>query len=170
MCHLVAKNGETFKRCGHCLNVYYCSRKCQKQDQKQHKLVCALGDPLDCVQQKDAVHHDVKQATRMFLSSEPRAPVQGEDWVRQVHIVHDEASAERLSARIALGLPLHTKPSFEQLIPAKPIEGECQRLQCHEAGTLKCGRCKQVYYCSRQCQKQDWCHTHKHVCKPAEED
>jgi len=106
----------------------------------------------------------------MWSSTVPLQPVEGEDVVRQVHVVHDIATAERLTALFAQGLPLETKPAFQQVIPAKPIEGECQRLQCHEAGTMKCARCKKVGYCSRNCQKLDWKSIHKHVCQEAEED
>jgi len=31
---------------------------------------------------------------------------------------------------------------------------------------LRCGTCKQVYYCNRNCQKEDWKNEHKAVCKP----
>ena len=169
-CHALAEQGTSFKRCKNCKIVHYCSRLCQKKDRAQHKGVCARGDPIHELEQKQAVDAQVKQATRMWSSTVPLQPVEGEDVIRQVHVVHDIATAEHLTALFAQGLPLETKPAFQQVIAAKPIEGECQRLQCHEAGTMKCARCKMVGYCSRKCQKLDWKSIHKHVCQEAEED
>ena len=31
--------------------------------------------------------------------------------------------------------------------------------------TLRCGRCKMFYYCSKECQEEHWRKTHKHHCK-----
>jgi hypothetical protein len=36
--------------------------------------------------------------------------------------------------------------------------------QCEGASNLRCLRCKQVWYCGRECQRKDW-KTHKHKCK-----
>merc|ERR1719296_968 len=33
--------------------------------------------------------------------------------------------------------------------------------------TLRCGRCKLVVYCSRQCQGADWKASHKFCCRPS---
>lgn len=35
---------------------------------------------------------------------------------------------------------------------------------CFQEATKKCGRCKNVYYCSRECQRKDW-KSHKKNCK-----
>ena len=36
--------------------------------------------------------------------------------------------------------------------------------QCDRCGNLRCGKCKQVHYCSKECQKAHWA-THKQECK-----
>ena len=33
---------------------------------------------------------------------------------------------------------------------------------------LSCGKCKTTHYCNRACQKRDWKHGHKSVCRPEE--
>jgi hypothetical protein len=40
-------------------------------------------------------------------------------------------------------------------------------LNCHNQGTLRCGRCKLISYCSKQCQTEDW-KRHKKECKDIE--
>jgi hypothetical protein len=35
---------------------------------------------------------------------------------------------------------------------------------CKKQAFTKCSRCKQIYYCSSECQKNDWC-KHKKLCK-----
>ena len=41
----------------------------------------------------------------------------------------------------------------------------CSLCGCQDKRILQCTNCKQVQYCSRTCQKKDWCE-HKKVCKP----
>ncbi|XP_071604056.1 tudor domain-containing protein 1 isoform X1 [Heliangelus exortis] len=58
------------------------------------------------------------------------------------------------------------KSLFSSLIP--PI----QMRQCHccgLAGSLRCSQCKQVHYCSTNCQKKDW-PAHKTVCQPVNQN
>ena len=42
--------------------------------------------------------------------------------------------------------------------------GRCGLSSCDNSGTLRCGRCKLFYYCSQNCQKEDW-KNHKQKCK-----
>ena len=50
-----------------------------------------------------------------------------------------------------------------------PVEGVCQG--CGKKGvTLKCSKCRKVYYCGKECQKMDWITGHKHVCREAGND
>jgi hypothetical protein len=42
-------------------------------------------------------------------------------------------------------------------------EAMCQVCFTSDSGNRLCGKCKKVYYCGKECQRQDWS-THKKVC------
>lgn len=44
----------------------------------------------------------------------------------------------------------------------------CHTCNKPHGNMLRCGKCKFVYYCSRECQKVDW-KDHKHMCQEKEE-
>jgi len=44
-------------------------------------------------------------------------------------------------------------------------EGQSICAYCGKAGSKKCGKCKQQFYCSSECQQEDW-KNHKLNCKP----
>ncbi|NXA36316.1 TDRD1 protein, partial [Eudromia elegans] len=55
---------------------------------------------------------------------------------------------------------------FNSLVSPSP------KMTCHHCGlfgSLRCSQCKQIYYCSADCQKKDW-RTHGVVCKPIKQD
>ncbi|NWI10468.1 TDRD1 protein, partial [Crypturellus soui] len=55
---------------------------------------------------------------------------------------------------------------FSSLVSPSP------KMTCHHCGlvgSLRCSQCKQIYYCSADCQKKDW-RTHGVVCKPIKQD
>lgn len=43
----------------------------------------------------------------------------------------------------------------------------CAKAEKHALEFQTCSRCKQAFYCSRDCQSADWKRTHKRVCKTA---
>ncbi|NXD08450.1 TDRD1 protein, partial [Nothocercus nigrocapillus] len=55
---------------------------------------------------------------------------------------------------------------FSSLVSPSP------KMTCHQCGlfgSLRCSQCKQIYYCSADCQKKDW-RTHGVVCKPIKQE
>ena len=70
---------------------------------------------------------------------------------------------DRLSGRI---------PDPEGLVRTRIIDGQIVERKCGGCGLWqtperkleRCGQCRRVYYCSRQCQLADW-KTHKVGCK-----
>ena len=55
-----------------------------------------------------------------------------------------------------------------KVLEAKILSGfTCHK--CESASIQRCVRCKSVYYCSRECQRQDW-KSHKKECKVLNED
>jgi len=42
-------------------------------------------------------------------------------------------------------------------------------LNCKKEGNLRCNRCKAAFYCSKECQVQDW-KSHKAICNASKKD
>jgi hypothetical protein len=62
-------------------------------------------------------------------------------------------------------LRLTTTTNDDDDIMSDPVEVVCGRSECtNAAGTLFCGACKAVPYCSKECQKLHW-KVHKQECK-----
>ncbi|CAK9062379.1 unnamed protein product [Durusdinium trenchii] len=57
----------------------------------------------------------------------------------------------------------------EWLVQLQSTCGRCGKAQAVEASPAACGRCKQVRYCSRECQQVDWKDRHKAGCLPSAE-
>lgn len=45
---------------------------------------------------------------------------------------------------------------------AEEVKESC--LMCNKSPARRCGRCRSVFYCSKECQKEDFCN-HKHLCR-----
>ncbi|NXU57800.1 TDRD1 protein, partial [Turnix velox] len=60
----------------------------------------------------------------------------------------------------------YEKSLFNSLVPP-PKMRTCHH--CGLFGSLRCSQCKQIYYCSAECQKKDWS-THCVVCEPVKRD
>jgi hypothetical protein len=59
---------------------------------------------------------------------------------------------------------LHRRLSNMAPAASNPTEAQELCTMCHRAGTMRCGGCKELHYCSKMCQKNDW-PIHKLICK-----
>uniref|UniRef100_A0A670HV83 Tudor domain containing 1 n=1 Tax=Podarcis muralis TaxID=64176 RepID=A0A670HV83_PODMU len=79
------------------------------------------------------------------------------------------SSANEISPVHASALQ-HAKQRRLQSAPDNTLSTGCDQLHrstchfCRMSGSLRCTRCKQVYYCSVECQRKDW-QMHSVVCK-----
>ena len=67
------------------------------------------------------------------------------------------------SAELAMTLLFTGNPGAMKNLPAVHWLGMCKTCLKENVKLLTCGRCKSVFYCSKDCQKKDW-KTHKTVC------
>ena len=78
--------------------------------------------------------------------------------------VSDSIARKKLNVVMLCGNPacramnrdLHMRAQYE-----KGVMGRC--CMCATKTTEHCGRCKHVFYCSKDCQRTDW-PVHRHVC------
>ena len=65
-------------------------------------------------------------------------------------------------------IPAANTNAAGEAAPRLPPKDKCGNPDCDVTGDglLKCSACKSVYYCSTQCQRQDW-KSHKSVCRAA---
>eukprot|EP00245_Coleochaete_scutata_P014569 TRINITY_DN6255_c0_g1_i1.p1 TRINITY_DN6255_c0_g1~~TRINITY_DN6255_c0_g1_i1.p1 ORF type:complete len:285 (-),score=54.45 TRINITY_DN6255_c0_g1_i1:711-1565(-) len=86
--------------------------------------------------------------------------------------VHPDVASNSKGARFNLDQLSGTVSTVEvgENITVKrvPLSSKIQRQDCvlchSELHLMKCGRCRKVYYCSRDCQTRDW-KNHKAICK-----
>lgn len=46
---------------------------------------------------------------------------------------------------------------FDDILTMKPLSGNrCGNSDCSNEATMRCNQCKNIKYCSRECQKGDW--------------
>ncbi|KZV94959.1 hypothetical protein EXIGLDRAFT_834650 [Exidia glandulosa HHB12029] len=126
------------------------------------KLIRALDAAWNCL---DAMHHDLKQLVMVMLCGLTLAT--GGDGLSQR--VLDEYLAVEARRTVFTGLYQNLKEISNSVECSDP---ECKRHAREvEGGRLqKCGSCRLVRYCSRECQKRHWStrprsHMYKLVCQ-----
>ncbi|XP_052771747.1 uncharacterized protein LOC128211237 [Mya arenaria] len=169
---------ESSKRCAKCKSVYYCSQLCQKADWKQHKPSCEelaahlcsfCSEPncsLRCSRCKISLYCSVncqrkhwtthKQICMSGLSanSSDIDQAEGKTNDNETHRTFDEKgpkTTQNTAHEIKKGMA-DADPSIKRCC-------SCETSGC----SLKCSRCKAVFYCSHECQRQDWT-SHKRSC------
>ncbi|CAD7696965.1 unnamed protein product [Ostreobium quekettii] len=119
------------RRCPKCDTAFYCSRKCERTDARRHRAECqAIADG---------------EGDEGGSGEETGTPTLGGEAARQPGVEEGHQS----KAAAAKG----SSGSGEKSTVSK-------QLTCHHCGTAgakkKCGGCNKTFYCSRECQRQDW--------------
>ena len=150
---------ETDKRCTGCSSVYYCSRKCQAEDWKLHKMVCAK-----LKSNNEVIHDNEKKKTPK------ETPFQALDGAFSTvfhegnllgHENWDEEGQEEEPG--ANDSPL--EDYFSDDDDVAPTCALCDIASDPVSGCvlMRCTGCRKAHYCSREHQKIHWA-AHKYVC------
>ena len=67
-------------------------------------------------------------------------------------------------ARDVTGVDTKTKEKIQKFLATFRPDNACAHCMACRPSLLRCSKCKKVFYCNRDCQKQDW-QTHKLRCK-----
>ena len=110
----------------------------------------------------DYLEHGIKEGLwteekkREILSQPPTSEQQ-----REAEIMDKYFAEVFLTYKLVQKGVITTEQSERRLAKAKRKFGICA--QCSNLGTLRCAKCKQAHYCSKECQKAHWA-THKKTC------
>ena len=150
-CAKCKRRTENLKRCTGCYGVSYCTRTCQRSDWADHKNVCRTTT----FSQKKTEPQDNSSA-----SVDRKVDIQAPD-ENNTEIVGAEKKVEK-SCKEEAEIQSNLEKESEGINSHKE---ECAF--CKLDASNKCTRCKKVYYCSKQCQKNDW-KRHKRTCQNPE--
>ncbi|XP_069835842.1 tudor domain-containing protein 1 isoform X2 [Dendropsophus ebraccatus] len=80
----------------------------------------------------------------------------------------DAAMAQNKERKLRMPLSniLSIDNNSELFKSIKQVAGSPTCHTCGLSGSLRCSQCHQTYYCSKECQKQDW-KAHSELCRPA---
>ncbi|XP_046573155.1 uncharacterized protein LOC124281171 [Haliotis rubra] len=126
-------------RCSGCTLVTYCSEECKTKDwELEHKTKC-----------------ENNRKPKVAKPVNPPKPSE-KAWTKDHHRGTTEQPAAATEDRKADGAAARTTSGDPEL-------ERCHRCKKRGDGMKKCARCKNVLYCSKSCQKEDW-PQHKHDC------
>ncbi|KAK7483873.1 hypothetical protein BaRGS_00024890 [Batillaria attramentaria] len=142
-------SSSNLRRCTGCLEVRYCSEDCQRRDWKRHKTSCR--------------RHTAPKKRRKSLQTTGNGETD--------HSTTRE-ELERSQTDDEGNQGQETEPSEPGGATGGAVSGAsgggqvmtCQKCKKTAPEMKKCGRCKEVTYCSRDCQRADW-RSHKVNCR-----
>ena len=98
-------------------------------------------------------------STRLYHDCEPteRSTQIFDYWLFKQYMIFEQEHRGHITSEQA-----HRK-----IVNSVQALGKCAH--CSNLGNLRCGKCKQVHYCGRECQRQHWA-AHKQECAGCERE
>jgi len=161
VCAACGKTSDAMKQCSRCKNISYCSKSCQQSDWSKHKTSCPIP-----MKEERPEKHSSSDSTRDVCAACGKASDTLKKCSRCKNISYcsqscqvNDWSKHKISCQISTK---EEKP--EDYVPSDHTIDMC--VVCGKASdTLKkCSRCKNISYCSKNCQLNDWT-KHKTNCQ-----
>ncbi|XP_076454442.1 uncharacterized protein LOC143289327 [Babylonia areolata] len=160
--------GVALPRCTVCWAVRYCSRDCQRRHWPRHKRACVRPEEgqgngqWEREKKKDKKKRkeggkksspDRKTPSPTSTTPPPAAAAVGKE---------EEGEGEGGARSAGEGPPTTSCPPP---LPGNSLQDVCKTCKTKIEETVRCERCQDVTYCSRDCRRADWL-THRMTCKP----
>ena len=142
--------------CSRCKVVSYCSHQCQKVDWKTHK--------LSCTEIKEAESSDAPSDGAKTCGNEVCCKIGLKRCSQCKSVWYCSEECQKFAWKQHKSTCDPKIGSGEAKCQPKMANTPCGRVNCPNEGNKKCTRCKNVSYCSKGCQKEDWS-IHKAHCK-----
>jgi hypothetical protein len=184
-CAKCKRRTDNLKRCTGCYGVSYCSRTCQRGDWADHKKVCRTTTfSQKKTEPQDNSSASVNRKVDIQAPDENNTEIVGAE-KKVENSCEEEAEIQSNLEKESEGINSHTeivgaekkveKSCEEEAEIQSNLEKESEGINSHKEecafckldASKKCTRCKKVYYCSKQCQKNDW-KSHKRTCQNPE--
>ncbi|KAL8594792.1 hypothetical protein ACOMHN_047510 [Nucella lapillus] len=145
VCAHCGRPSEALRRCTGCLGIWYCSRDCQKRHWSRHKVTCSVQ------------------------TSRPSSSSPGQHKKKRGKSKNGRKNKKTSQGQVVTSVP-EEKDVGKKAQSAPPADDSaglpvCKTCKTKIGTAVKCERCKEVTYCSRDCRRADWM-KHMDTCTP----